>query len=99
MLRDNIVDIELDGDIKVLKGEKVEYRVKVVIIGIGVILRKIGCFGEKEFIGKGVLYCVICDVDFFEDFEVFVVGGGDSVLEEVMYLIKFVRKVIIVYRR
>ncbi|EGT3800645.1 thioredoxin-disulfide reductase [Clostridioides difficile] len=99
MLRDNIVDTELDGDIKVLKGEKSEYRAKAVIIGTGATPRKIGCPGEKELTGKGVSYCATCDADFFEDFEVFVVGGGDSALEEAMYLTKFARKVTIVHRR
>ncbi|HBE9623979.1 thioredoxin-disulfide reductase [Clostridioides difficile] len=99
MLRDNIVDTELDGDIKVLKGEKAEYRAKAVIIGTGAKPRKIGCPGEKELTGKGVSYCATCDADFFEDFEVFVVGGGDSALEEAMYLTKFARKVTIVHRR
>ncbi len=99
MLRDNIVDTELDGDIKVLKGEKAEYRAKAVIIGTGATPRKIGCPGEKELTGKGVSYCATCDADFFEDFEVFVVGGGDSALEEAMYLTKFARKVTIVHRR
>ncbi|MEJ4021572.1 thioredoxin-disulfide reductase [Clostridioides difficile] len=99
MLRDNIVDTELDGDIKVLKGEKEEYRAKAVIIGTGATPRKIGCPGEKELTGKGVSYCATCDADFFEDFEVFVVGGGDSALEEAMYLTKFARKVTIVHRR
>ncbi|MER0282880.1 thioredoxin-disulfide reductase [Clostridioides difficile] len=99
ILRDNIVDTELDGDIKVLKGQKAEYRAKAVIIGTGATPRKIGCPGEKELTGKGVSYCATCDADFFEDFEVFVVGGGDSALEEAMYLTKFARKVTIVHRR
>ncbi len=53
MLRDNIVDTELDGDIKVLKGEKAEYRAKAVIIGTGATPRKIGCPGEKNLLVKG----------------------------------------------
>ena len=61
--------------------------------------RPIGCPGETEFIGKGVSYCATCDANFFEDFEVYVVGGGDSAVEEAMYLAKFARKVTIIHRR
>ena len=99
IVRDAIVDTELDGKIKVLKGEKGEYRAKTVIIATGATPKKLGCPGEKELTGKGVSYCATCDADFFEDFEVFVVGGGDSAIEEALYLTKFARKVTIVHRR
>ncbi len=81
--RDGVVEVQLEGDIKVLKCESgTEYRAKAVIVAAGASPRKIGCPGEAEFTGKGVSYCATCDADFFEDFEVFVVGGGDSALEE-----------------
>ena len=50
-------------------------------------------FNEIELTGKGVSYCATCDADFFTDFEVFVIGGGDSAVEEAMYLTKYARKV------
>ena len=99
IVRDAIVDTELDGKIKVLKGEKGEYRAKTVIIATGATPKKLGCPGEKELTGKGVSYCATCDANFFEDFEVYVVGGGDSAVEEAMYLTKFARKVTIIHRR
>lgn len=99
IVKDNIVDVDFTEDIKILKGEKTEYKAKAVIIATGATPRKMGCPGEKELTGKGVSYCATCDADFFEDFEVFVVGGGDSALEEGMYLTKFARKVTIVHRR
>ncbi|WP_353092766.1 thioredoxin-disulfide reductase [Tissierella praeacuta] len=96
---DEIKSVELNGKIKVLKGAKEEYQAKTVIIATGATPRPIGCPGEKELIGRGVSYCATCDAAFFEDLEVFVVGGGDSAVEEAMYLTKFARKVTIVHRR
>ena len=96
---DVINEVHLDGDIKVLKSAKAEYQSKTVIIATGAFARPIGCQGEKEFMGKGVSYCATCDANFFEDFEVYVVGGGDSAVEEAMYLTKFARKVTIIHRR
>ena len=96
---DVINEVHLDGDIKVLKSAKAEYQSKTVIIATGAFARPIGCKGEKEFMGKGVSYCATCDASFFEDLEVFVVGGGDSAVEEAMYLTKFARKVTVIHRR
>ncbi|MCT4593508.1 MAG: thioredoxin-disulfide reductase [Anaeromicrobium sp.] len=96
---DSIVDVDFTGKIKVVKGEKEEYHAKSVIIATGAQPRKIGCSGEVELTGKGVSYCATCDADFFTDLEVFVIGGGDSAVEEAMYLTKFARKVTIVHRR
>jgi len=72
---------------------------KAVIIATGAVPRPIGCPGEKELTGRGVSYCATCDAAFFEDMEVFVVGGGDSAVEEAIYLTKFARKVTIIHRR
>lgn len=96
---DTIVDAKLEGETKVLIGEKEEYQSKTVIIATGANPRAIGCPGEKELVGRGVSYCATCDAAFFEDLEVFVVGGGDTAVEEGMYLAKFARKVTIVHRR
>lgn len=97
--KDTIKEVDFSGKIKVLKGEKCEYQTKTVIIATGAAPRRIGCPGENGLIGKGVSYCATCDADFFEDLEVFVVGGGDSAIEEALYLTKFARKVTIVHRR
>lgn len=96
---DTIDSVEIDGPIKVLHGKKDTYKSRALIIATGAFPRPIGCKGEKEFMGKGVSYCATCDARFFEDFEVFVVGGGDSAVEEAMYLTKFARKVTIIHRR
>ena len=96
---DTISDLDLTGDIKVLKGSKGDYKAKTVILAPGAASRPIGCPGEKELTGKGVSYCATCDAAFFEDLEVYVMGGGDSAVEEAMYLTKYARKVTIVHRR
>ena len=90
---------ELSGDIKNIFTEKEIIPCRSVIIATGASHRKLGCPGEEEFTGKGVSYCATCDANFFEDFEVYVVGGGDSAVEEAMYLTKFARKVTIIHRR
>lgn len=98
-VKDNILDVDFTGKIKVIKGEKAEYRAKSVIIATGASPRKLDVPGEKELTGKGVSYCATCDADFFTDMQVFVVGGGDSAVEEAIYLTKFAEKVTIVHRR
>jgi len=99
MVLDTITEVKLDGETKVLKGEKDEYQARTVIVATGANPRRIGCPGEKELTGRGVSYCATCDAAFFEDMEVYVIGGGDTAVEEGMYLTKFARKVTIVHRR
>lgn len=96
---DEIVEVKLEGKEKVLVGKNGKYVGKTVIIAGGAAARPIGCPGEKEFTGKGVSYCATCDAPFFENFEVFVVGGGDAAVEEAIYLTKFARKVNLIHRR
>ena len=96
---DMIKSVELTGDVKKLVGAKGEYEGKTVIIATGAFPRPIGCKNEGEFVGKGISFCATCDGSFFEDFEVYVVGGGDAAVEEAMYLTKFARKVTIIHRR
>lgn len=99
IFRDTVVELDVKGKIKTIKGEKGTYQGKTVILATGANPKKIGCPGEKELTGKGVSYCATCDADFFTDLEVYVVGGGDSAIEEALYLTKFARKVNIVHRR
>lgn len=96
---DTVDSVELEGPVKVLHGKKDTYQCRALIVATGAFPKPIGCKGEKEFMGKGVSYCATCDASFFEDFEVFVVGGGDSAVEEAMYLTKFARKVTLIHRR
>jgi thioredoxin reductase (NADPH) len=98
-IKDEIIKVEMQDKIKVITGEKDVYKAKTVIIATGASPRYLGVPGEREFTGKGVSYCATCDADFFTDLEVYVIGGGDTAVEEAMYLTKFARKVIIVHRR
>jgi len=93
---DNINDVKLDEDVKTLVGDKGSYTSKTVIIATGAFPRMLGCKGEKELTGKGVSYCATCDAAFFEELEVYVVGGGDSAVQEAMFIARFARKVTII---
>jgi thioredoxin reductase (NADPH) len=76
-----------------------EYLADAVIVTAGASPRRLGVPGEEEFIGRGVSYCGTCDGFFFRDKEVIVVGGGDSALEEGLFLTKFANTVTVVHRR
>ncbi|MBU2658719.1 thioredoxin-disulfide reductase [Bacillus cabrialesii] len=84
---------------KVVKAGSKEYKARAVIIAAGAEYKKIGVPGEKELGGRGVSYCAVCDGAFFKGKELVVVGGGDSAVEEGVYLTRFASKVTIVHRR
>lgn len=96
---DTIKSVELEGPVKKLVGVQGEYTGKTVIVATGAHHRPIGCKQEDKFVGKGISFCATCDASFFEDFEVYVVGGGDAAVEEAMYLTKFARNVTVIHRR
>jgi|Deesub1362B_J571_1020462.scaffolds.fasta_scaffold02174_5 thioredoxin reductase (NADPH) len=98
---------EVQG-LEVVEGDPRSFRVRTdrgvhqalaVILALGADWRELGVPGEEEFRGRGVSYCATCDGPFFRDQEVLVVGGGDTAVEEGIYLAKFARKVHIVHRR
>ncbi len=74
-------------------------KTKTIIIAAGASANKLGCPGEKKFTGKGVSYCATCDGAFFRNKTVAVIGGGDSAIEEALYLTNLVKKVYIIHRR
>ena len=96
---DTIRAVQLDGAEKRLTGGKGEYRARTLIIATGASPRPIGCENEKEFVGRGVSYCATCDGAFFRGLEVYVVGGGDSAVEEAIFLTRFARQVTVIHRR
>ncbi|WP_314066349.1 FAD-dependent oxidoreductase [uncultured Vagococcus sp.] len=92
-----VVGIEVSDSGKVLtcKDGSV-YQSTAIIAANGAVPRKIGCPGEAELQGKGVSYCATCDGAFFEELEVYVIGGGNSAVEEATFLTSFARKVTII---
>src|SRR5690625_1969722 len=95
----DIKEVIDNGDYKtVLAGDK-KYNTKTVIITTGAQYKKLGIPGEAELTGRGVSYCAVCDGAFFRDRELVVIGGGDSAVEEGMYLTRFAEKVTIIHRR
>ena len=91
--------IEDKGDYKVVKTGDEEYQTKTVIIATGAKHRHISVAGEEEYNSRGVSYCAVCDGAFFRNQDLLVVGGGDSAVEEGIYLTRFANSVTIVHRR
>ena len=83
----------------IVKTSTNEYKSKAVILATGATPKRAGFKGEEEYIGKGVSYCAVCDGFFYKGRDVAVVGGGDSALEEALYLSKIVNKVYLIHRR
>ena len=94
-----IENIDLISNPKIIKTKEFEFRAKSVILAMGAQPMKLGVPGEKEFVGRGVSYCAVCDGAFYKDKIVTVVGGGNAAVEEAMYLTKFADKVYLVHRR
>lgn len=94
------VNLPPDGDgSKRVRTAEGEYSSWGLIVATGASPNKLGVPGEEKFIGRGVSYCAICDAPFFRDKDVVVVGGGDTAVEEALFLTKFARRVNIVHRR
>ena len=95
-----VKELNLSKDKKdvILENEE-KYSSKGIVIATGASPRQLEVPGEKEFAGKGVSYCATCDGAFFQDKDVVVVGGGDSALEEAVFLTRFANKVYIIHRR
>lgn len=94
-----ILSVDLISNPKVILTSEARFNAGAVIIATGAQAKKLGIKGEKEFAGRGVSYCAVCDGAFFKDKTVTVVGGGNSAIEEAMYLSRFASKVYIVHRR
>ncbi len=96
---EKVESFDFNDKIKTVKTSKAEYKAKAVIVATGASPRKLGAENEDKYVGKGVSFCATCDAAFFEDLEVYVIGGGDTAVEEAVFIAKFARKVTIVHRR
>lgn len=96
---ENVKEVNLDGEIKTVKTDSNEYQAKVIIISTGARHRSLDVPGEKEFANRGVSYCATCDGPFYQGLDIYVVGGGDSALEEANYLTRYGKSVTIIHRR
>ncbi|WP_245792800.1 thioredoxin-disulfide reductase [Boudabousia marimammalium] len=96
---EDVVSVDLTGNVKIVKTEDQEFRARAVVLATGSAYRKLGLPDEDRLSGYGVSYCATCDGFFFKDQDIAVVGGGDSALEEAIFLSKFARSVTVIHRR
>lgn len=100
IVTDDATRLDLDGDVKIIEtGAGTIYRARAVILTMGSAYRKLGLPEEERLSGHGVSWCATCDGFFFRDQEIVVVGGGDSAMEEALFLTRFASKVTVVHRR
>lgn len=88
-----------ETEYKIVHAHNRDYKARAIILASGAQYKKIGVPGEEELAGRGVSYCAVCDGAFFKGKDLFVIGGGDSAVEEGVFLTRFANKVTIVHRR
>ena len=99
LVPDDVVEVDLTGDVKVVKTATETYTARSVVLATGSGYRKLGLPREEELSGRGVSWCATCDGFFFRDQHIAVVGGGDSAIEEATFLTRFGSKVSLIVRR
>jgi thioredoxin reductase (NADPH) len=99
LVTDDVVEVDLTGDFKVVKTAEGTFTARAVILAMGSGYRKLGLPDEDRLSGHGVSWCATCDGFFFRDQHIALVGGGDSALEEATFLSRFGTKVTIIHRR
>jgi len=99
LVTDDVIEVDLTGDVKVVRTEEGTFTAKAVILAMGSGYKKLGIPDEDRLSGHGVSWCATCDGFFFRDQHIAVVGGGDSALEEATFLSRFGSKVTIIHRR
>ncbi len=99
-ITDDATRVELsDGGVQTVWIGDEAHRAKAVVLAMGAQHKKLGVPGEELLSGRGVSYCATCDAAFFKEHETIIVGGGDSAMEEAIFLAKFADKVTVVHRR
>lgn len=97
---EDVTDLDLEGDIKTVTiGSGETFRARSIILSTGSAYRELGLPNEKRLSGHGVSWCATCDGFFFKDQDIAVIGGGDSAMEEALFLTKFAKSVTVVHRR
>ncbi|MGD0646296.1 MAG: FAD-dependent oxidoreductase [Candidatus Bathyarchaeia archaeon] len=96
---EQVTELELMGEKKIVKTSSATYEAKAVIFSTGSHYREIGVKGEKEFRGKGVSYCGVCDGPFFKGKRVLVIGGGNTAATTIVYLLGIASEVFVVHRK
>jgi len=96
---EEVVRLELTKEKKIVVTNKGSLETKTIILASGATWKKLGIEGEKLLMGKGVSYCATCDGPFYRDQEVAVIGGGDSAVEEAIFLTRFASRIHLVHRR
>jgi thioredoxin reductase (NADPH) len=99
LVPDDVTSVDLAADPKVVTTDSGAHLARAVIIATGSGYRELGVPGEKRLSGHGVSWCATCDGFFFRDHDIAVIGGGDSALEEAMFLTRFGRSVTVIHRR
>jgi len=94
-----VEEISLEGDFKIVKTDSGLYKTKVLVVASGTHHRSLGIPNEDDFFGRGVSNCATCDGPLYRGREVTVVGGGDSAIQESLFLAKFASKVTVIHRR
>ena len=99
IVNDEITSLSIQGNDKLITGAQETYTAKTVIIASGAIYKKLGIPGENLLGGKGVSYCATCDGPFYRDQAIAVVGGGDTAVQEAIFLTRFAKKIYLIHRR
>lgn len=95
----DVQSVTLEGNEKIVKTDTAEYSTQALVIATGADHRHLNVPGEEEYSGKGVSYCAVCDAAFFKNEDIAVIGGGDSAIEEGIYLAQSAKSVTVIHRR